>query len=165
MSTKSRRRLPEIVVGGFCTGLGLFVLADISATPASAAKSAVGPGAFPAIIGFGLLAVGLRLLYEAWTRRLEAGEIPPLDLKAAAFGAAAFAAMILTLEWLGWVIAGSLMYAAVAYAFGSRKVGKSLLLGLALTIATYLLFDYGLDLSLPLGAILEPLLALFNLAP
>ena len=40
------------------------MLADVSATPASAAKAAVGPGAFPAIIGFGLVAVGVRLLYE-----------------------------------------------------------------------------------------------------
>lgn len=158
MPTLSRLRFPEIVVGGFCSALGLFVLADISSTPASAAPSAVGPGAFPALIGFGLVAVGLRLLYEAWTRRAEAGEVPPLDLKAAALGAAAFAAMILTLEWLGWVVAGSLMYAAVAWAFGERQVGRSLLLGLALTTVTYLLFDYGLDLSLPLGAVIESIL-------
>lgn len=158
MSITRRLRLPEAVVGLFSTGLGLFVLAELSATPASAAKAAVGPGAFPAIIGFGLVAVGARLLFEAWARRAGLDEIPELDLKAAALGAAAFAAMILTLEWLGWVIAGSLMYAAVAWIFGSRKLFASLAVGVLLTIGTYLLFDYGLDLDLPLGSLLEPFL-------
>lgn len=161
MSTLIHLRLPELVVGAFSTSIGLFVLADISATPAAAAKSAVGPAAFPGLVGFGLLAVGLRLLYEARARWTEAGDIPPLDLGAAALGAIAFAAMILTLEWLGWIVAGSLMYATVAWIFGSRQPGRSLLLGLGLTTATYLLFDYGLDLSLPLGAVLEPLRSSF----
>ena len=157
MSATRHPQIPEAVVGVFSTGLGLFVLADISATPASAAKAAVGPGAFPAIIGFGLVAVGVRLLYEAWAKRAGPSEIPELDLKAAALGAAAFAAMILTLEWLGWVIAGSLMYTAVAWTFGSRKIFKSLALGILLTVCTFAVFDYGLDLSLPLGTLIEPL--------
>ena len=156
MSMLGRLQIPEAVVGAFSTCLGLFVLADISATPASAAKAAVGPGAFPAIIGFGFVAVGVRLLYEAWARRGEGTEIPELDLKAAALGAAAFAAMILTLEWLGWVIAGSLMYTAVAWTFGSRKLITSLALGILLTVGTFVVFDYGLDLSLPIGSLLEP---------
>lgn len=158
MTATRRLQIPEAVVGAFSTCLGLFVLANISAKPAAAAKAAVGPGAFPAIIGFGLMAVGMRLLYEAWARRGQGSEIPELDLKAAVLGAAAFAAMILTLESLGWVIAGSLMYTAVAWIFGSRKVFTSLAIGVLLTVGTYLLFDHGLDLDLPLGSLLEPLL-------
>ena len=165
MSTSRRLQWPQLVVGVFTSALGLFVLAEVTATPASAAKSAVGPGAFPAIIGFGLVAVGARLLYEAWARRVEAGEVPELDLKAAALGAAAFAAMILTLEWLGWIVAGTLMFTAVAWVFGSRKIFTSLAIGVALTAATYLLFDYGLDLDLPLGSAVEALLETFNPAP
>ncbi len=165
MSTSRRLQWPQLVVGGFTSVLGLFVLAEVTSTPASAAKSAVGPGAFPAIIGFGLVAVGARLLYEAWARRTEAGEIPLIDLKAAALGAAAFAAMILTLEWLGWVIAGSLMFTVVAWVFGSRKTLTSLAIGVLLTVATYLLFDYGLDLDLPIGSAIEALLETLNPAP
>lgn len=155
-------RPSEIVVGTFCTGLGLFVLVDVARAPATAANSAVGPGVFPTIIGLGLVAVGLRLFYEAWSRRFVASGFPSLDIGAAAFGAAAFVGMILTLEFLGWIIAGTLLYTAVAIAFGGRQIGKTVLLGLCLTGATYLLFDYGLDLSLPTGELVERVLAIFN---
>lgn len=165
MSTSRNLHLSEIVVGGFCTVLGLFVLVDVATTPSIAANSAVGPGAFPAIIGAGLVIIGASLIFQAWTRRSDPAEFPLLDLKAAAFGAAAFALMILTMEWLGWIIAGSLMYLAVATAFGSRQYLKSLGLGVALTTATFLLFDYGLDLSLPAGSLVEGVIALFAPAP
>lgn len=162
MAIPRQYRLSEIVVGAFSTGLGLFVLASVATTPASAAHSAIGPGVFPAIIGLGLMGIGLRLFFEAWAKRAEAGDIPALDLRAAAFGAVTFAAMILTLEWLGWIVAGSLMYLAIATAFGSRRIGTSLFLGLALTLGTFLLFDYGLDLSLPTGAAVEWLISRFT---
>lgn len=159
-----RFSLAEMVLGGFCLGLGGYMLADVGLKPGIATRAAVGPGVFPAIIALALVAVGLRLLWEARAQRGRGATLPELDLKAAAIGAAAFLAMILTLEWLGWVIAGTLMYATVAHAFGARRSGLSLLLGLGLTIATYLLFDRGLDLSLPVGRLVEPVLARFNIA-
>lgn len=162
MPVSRHLQLSEIAVGFFCTGLGLFVLVGVARAPASAANSAVGPGVFPTIIGIGLVAVGLRLFYEAWTRRNEPSGFPSLDLGSAAFGAAAFVGMILTLEWLGWIIAGTLLYLAVAVAFGTRRIAMTLLLGLVLTSATWLLFDYGLDLSLPTGEIVERVLSSFN---
>lgn len=158
MSALGRLQIPEAVVGAFSTCLGLFVLAGVSGAPATAARSAVGPGAFPAIVGFGLLAVGARLLYESWLRRSGPSELPELDVRSAALGAAAFAAMILTLETLGWILAGSLMFTAVAWIFGSRRFFASLAIGLLLTIASYMLFDYGLDLDLPVGSLPEALL-------
>lgn len=155
----SRRfRLPEIVTGAFCTGLGLYMLADVWMKPAIAAKAAVGPGVFPALVGAGLVLVGGRLLQEAWLHRAWPRDLPQLDMKAAVLGAAAFMAMILTLEWLGWIVAGTAMYVAIARIFGGRRPVVTLILGLALTSGTFLLFDYGLDLSLPVGTLFEPLL-------
>lgn len=162
MPVSRHLRFSESAVGVFCAGLGLFVLAGVLRAPATAAHSAVGPGVFPTLIGLGLVAIGVRLLHEAWTRRAEPGAIPPMDLRTAAFGAAAFVAMILTLEWLGWIIAGTLLYLAIAVAFGTRRIALTVLLGLALTTATWLLFDYGLDLSLPTGTLVEGLLATFT---
>lgn len=162
MPVSRHLQLSEIAVGVFCTGLGLFVLVGVARAPTSAANSAVGPGVFPIIIGLGLVGVGLRLFHEAWARRAEPSGFPSLDLGSAAFGAAAFVGMILTLEWLGWIIAGTLLYLAVAVAFGTRRIAVTVMLGLALTTATWLLFDYGLDLSLPTGEVVERVLSGLN---
>jgi putative tricarboxylic transport membrane protein len=151
-----RFRLPEIATGTFCAALGLYMLADVWMKPAIAAKAAVGPGVFPALVGAGLVLVGLRLLQEAWQRRSWPTDLPQLDLKSAALGAAAFLAMVMTLDWLGWIVAGTAMYVAIARIFGSRNLVASLALGLALTTGTFVLFDYGLDLSLPIGTLFEP---------
>lgn len=159
MPVSRHLQLSEIAVGVFCAALGLFVLVEVARAPASAANSAVGPGVFPAIVGIGLVAVALRLFYEAWARRAEPSGLPSLDLASAGFGAAAFVGMILTLEWLGWIIAGTLLYLAIALAFGTRRIAVTILLGLALTGATYLLFDYGLGLSLPTGELVERVLS------
>ena len=152
----------ELVPGLFCLGLGGYMLLDVAAKPAIATHAAVGPGLFPTIIGAGLAAVGAVLCRQAWARRGQPEPFRELDLRAAFQGAIAFLVMILTLEWLGWVIAGSLMYATVAHAFGERRIGRSLALGVALTVATWLLFDRLLDLSLPVGTVVEQVLTHFG---
>ncbi|HWL55081.1 MAG TPA: tripartite tricarboxylate transporter TctB family protein [Paracoccus sp. (in: a-proteobacteria)] len=152
----------ELVPGVFCLGLGGYMLLDVWSRPGIATKAAVGPGVFPVIIGAGLAVVGLRLCHEAWQRRGQGAPFPELDIRAAFQGALAFLVMILTLEWLGWVIAGTLMYATVAHAFGERRVFRSLLLGLGLTVATWWLFDRMLDLALPVGTVVEQVLTHFG---
>jgi putative tricarboxylic transport membrane protein len=152
----------ELIPGLFCLGLGGYMLLDVWSKPAIATKAAVGPGLFPAIIGAGLAVIGVKLCHEAWLRRGEDEPFRELDLRAAFQGALAFLVMILTLEWLGWIIAGSMMYATVAHAFGERRIFRSLLLGLALTVLTWLLFDRVLDLALPVGTVVEQVLSHFG---
>lgn len=152
----------ELVPGAFCLGLGGYMLMDVWSKPGISTKAAVGPGLFPVIIATGLVAVGARLCLEAWQRRGQQEPFRELDIRAAFQGALAFLVMILTLEWLGWVIAGSLMYATVAHAFGERRILRSLALGLALTVATWLLFDRLLDLALPVGTVVEHVLIHFG---
>ncbi|WP_185958728.1 tripartite tricarboxylate transporter TctB family protein [Paracoccus laeviglucosivorans] len=162
MSSPHRLHLAELVPGIFCLGLGGYMLFDVASRPSIATKAAVGPGLFPALMGGGLLLVGLRLCYEAWVLRGQGEPFPELDLRAAFQGAVALLLMILTLEWLGWIIAGSLMYATVAHAFGERRVLRSLILGVILTAATFVLFDRGLDLALPIGTVVEQVLMHFG---
>jgi putative tricarboxylic transport membrane protein len=47
----------------------------------------------------------------------------------------------------------------VARAFGSRKLVKDALLGLAVTGLSFGLFNYGLDLNLPVGSVFEQFVA------
>jgi putative tricarboxylic transport membrane protein len=163
MSSLRRPHNAELVPGIFCLGLGGYMILDIWSKPGIATKAAVGPGLFPVLIGAGLVAVGGRLCQEAWQRRGESEPFPELDIKAAFQGAIAFLVMILKLEWLGWVIAGTMMYATVAHAFGERRILRSLILGLILTVTTYLLFDRLLDLALPVGTVVEQVLGHFGI--
>ena len=66
---------------------------------------------------------------------------------------------MLLLETLGWIPASTILFMVVARAFGSRKIVKDAILGLALTAASFGLFNYGLDLNLPVGSVFEELMA------
>ena len=150
-------RIGEALLGLVACGLAAFLGWGVATAPAVAARSVVGPGVFPARIALGLLAVGLRLLWEARPASA-APDVPPIDWAPATIVAGSLLAFILLLERLGWIVAGTLMFMAVARGFGSRTVGRDLLIGLALTTLTTLLFDTALGLSLPTGAWVEPIL-------
>jgi putative tricarboxylic transport membrane protein len=66
---------------------------------------------------------------------------------------------MLLLETLGWIPSSTILFMVVARAFGSRKIVKDAILGLALTAASFGLFNYGLDLNLPVGSVFEELMA------
>jgi putative tricarboxylic transport membrane protein len=55
------------------------------------------------------------------------------------------------LKPLGFVPAGVILFWSVAFAFGSRRYGRDLLVGLLLVLFAYLGFTYGLGLQLPPG--------------
>jgi putative tricarboxylic transport membrane protein len=52
---------------------------------------------------------------------------------------------------LGFVICASLVFAAIAYAFGSRSLLRDSVIGVLLALVAYGAFTYGLGLSLPPG--------------
>ena len=60
---------------------------------------------------------------------------------------------------IGFVLAGTLLFVCVARGFGSRRLARDLLIGLALNAVVYLLFTRLLTLSLPWGAWLPALAA------
>jgi len=55
------------------------------------------------------------------------------------------------LKPLGFVPAGLLLFLSVAFAFGSRRYGRDILVGLLLVLFAYVGFTYGLGLQLPQG--------------
>lgn len=62
-----------------------------------------------------------------------------------------FALFALGLEFLGWVLAGALLFWFVARGMGSRRPLFDAGLALVLSSAVYLAFDVGLGLNLPSG--------------
>ena len=141
---------------GLAIGLGFITLAAIVAfdaanlqVPPSYAR--VGPQVFPYIIASGMALVGLRLVWEAVRDPIRV-HVPPLtDWKAVAMISVALAAQYFMLKPLGFVVSALLLFLTIAYAFGSRKYVRDLMVGLVLALSAYVGFRYGLGIQLPAG--------------
>ncbi len=64
---------------------------------------------------------------------------------------AVFAANIVLIDWLGWVISGSLLFYGSALALGSRHYLRALVIAVACSLITFYGFAIGLGVGLPAG--------------
>lgn len=116
-----------------------------------------GPQFLPAILGV----VGLVLAALQALALVRAPEHPEdhsgrswrthSDPVALAWAGGGFLAFSLLLPWLGWILAGALLFWCVARGFGSRRPGFDAILALFMSSLAYLAFDVGLGLTLPSG--------------
>ncbi len=161
MSAWTTRRTGQAVFAGCLTALGLFILHEVMGMPAAPAFAAVGPRAFPGVIGTGLVAIGLLQLRAALAgvRDATSGEAAPRhDWRAVAWVCATLATQILLLKWIGWIPAATLVFVGVARAFGSRRLGLDAAIGATLAVVTFTLFNLVLGLNLPAGKLLSAIL-------
>ena len=73
------------------------------------------------------------------------------DFVALAWVVGGFLAFALLLPWLGWILAGALLFWCAAHGFGSRRPLFDILIALFLSSVVYLIFGTGLGLILPSG--------------
>ncbi|MBP1807370.1 tripartite tricarboxylate transporter TctB family protein [Rubellimicrobium aerolatum] len=156
-------RIGELILGLVACALAGVIAWGTWTAPAIAARSVVGPGAFPALVALGLLGVGLRLLYDTWANTSPAVPIPAIDWPAVLTVAGTLLLFVLLLERLGWIVAATLLFMGVARGFGGRAWVANALIGLVLAALVFLVFDTLLGLSLPLGRWIEPLLVALGL--
>ncbi|ALG75262.1 C4-dicarboxylate ABC transporter [Azospirillum thiophilum] len=154
MTTARSLRIGEALLGGGLSALGALIAIETMLTP-SAGRSVVGPALFPYLISGGLVLIGLSLLREAFAGHIAHETGLELDLRAVALVAAGLAAQFLLIEFLGWIPSAALLFVAVARAFGSRRYLPNAALGLLLAGGTFVVFNYGLDLNLPIGSVGE----------
>jgi putative tricarboxylic transport membrane protein len=160
-----RRSPAEIALSVGVLALGVGVAVGTALLPSEGGYARIGPNFVPGVVGSGLIAVGVWLLYEA----LAGGwRNVPDDSPAArgehAFHAPAFLwvtaglfAHMILIGTAGFVIAGALLLACVARGFGSRRFGRDLAIGFVLALAAFLFFVKFLNVGLP-GGWLAPLL-------
>jgi putative tricarboxylic transport membrane protein len=158
MTTGRSLKIGEAGLGAAVLALGAFIAFETSRAP-GAANAVVGPALFPYLVSAGLILVGLALLREALTGHIAHAQGLELDGIAVVLVAVGLIVQMLLLETLGWIPASTILFMVVARAFGSRKIVKDAILGLALTAASFGLFNYGLDLNLPVGTVFEELMA------
>lgn len=143
---------------GLWVGLGLLgisVLATVSTASMKIAPtySRVGPQVFPYTVALLLGALGLFFIWLAVRQspdRLQP-DTEKTDVKALFSISIGFVLFISTLEMAGFIIAACLLFVAVARGFGSLRLMRDALIGLALSTAAFLIFTRLLDLQLPVG--------------
>ena len=144
---------------GLVIGLGLVAIASVIGfetmqmqVPPSYAR--VGPQIFPYIIAIGMAITGAHIAWKSYRGEDEAAEesdAGPTDWKSVAIIAAGLIAHMNLLKPLGFVPAGLILFCSVAFAFGSRRYGRDVIVGLLLVLFAYVGFTYGLGLQLPQG--------------
>ncbi len=153
------RDLAQIGVCVFLAVLGVVVLADASSLGTmSTGTDPLGPRAVPLVLGTALivLATGLLVLVLRGSRPdLEGGEDVDLaqrvDIKTVLMLVGVFVANIVSIDLLGWVISGALLFYGSALALGSRHYLRALVIAVALSLATFYGFAIGLGIGLPAG--------------
>ena len=135
---------------------GLVWLHGAMSLPQAATYAVVGPGLFPAVIGGGLVLLGILLIVAvARGERFEPQDVEDADASRAPSRAAfwttvaAGAVPVFVIRPLGFPIGAALAFALTARAFGSRRLLLDLGVGLLLGIACWVLFSRLLGLSLP----------------
>jgi putative tricarboxylic transport membrane protein len=155
-----KARGPALVGAGVVL-FGLVVFHQTTQIPVSPLYSKVGPTIFPYIVAAGLIALGIALVFQAW--RGEWGETDadsdarPVDWRALGWLALGLVLNVALIDFLGFVIASTILFVCTARAFGSKQWLRDIGIAVALALITYLGFDKLLGISIGAG-ILEGIL-------
>jgi putative tricarboxylic transport membrane protein len=153
MTTLRGLRLGEAVLAAFVLVLGVFIAVETAMLRTGPGYSAIGPKLFPWLVAAGLLLVGVALLYEARAGAVAHPVGFDLDLPPALAVTAGLVLQMMLMTTAGFVIASAVLFVAVTYAFGSRRLALNAAVGLVLSTATYIAFTRGLGLVLPAGVL------------
>ena len=165
MTTERSLRLGEGVLSVGVLALGLFIAVETALFEVGPSHAAVGPRLFPFLIATGLIVVGLALLRQAFSGHIAHEGGFELDWLAVALVSAGLVAQMLLLDLLGWIVATTLLFVAVARAFSSRRPVVDAAIGVALTGLAFVVFTAGLGLELPTGVFGEMIAPAEEAAP
>ena len=132
--------------------LGSFVLFQLGGISAEGGYSAIGPRFTPMLVGIGLLAIGLMLLRQSLAGGFKEMPPPPDEpahLPSFAWIVGGLAVQMAIIGGAGFTAASTLLFVAVARAFGSRRVAHDAIVGFVLSVAVFLFFTRVLGLALP----------------
>lgn len=153
------RSTGAIVVALGIVAVGLVVGYETTQISLSPAYSKVGPKVFPTMVSVGLLLLGLALLWQAWTGEWTAedeADAQPTDWRALGWLGFGLAFNVALIDFLGFILASTVLFTSIARAFGSPKPVRDL--GIAFVFATGCYLGFVKVLSINMGAgILERL--------
>ncbi len=153
-------RQADIVVGCFLALLGIFVMYAAS-TIRIGVQRALSPRFFPTVLGFLIFACGVGLAVKSWRFRGEDPAIHWPDRQGVVinlFCLVMLAAYIFLMKPLGLPLSTFLYVTASIWFLKPERWGTAIATGLALGIISYVVFIHLLQLSFPVGSLLERLL-------
>jgi len=149
---------------GMCAalaGLGILLLVNAAQLePVASSNDSLGPKVVPTVLGVLLLVVSVFYavdIHRGGVGASDEGEDVDLgakaDWKTVGLLVVVFGVSAALMETLGWVIAGTLLFSGSAFALGNRHHVRGLLVGLAISLATFYAFAIGLGVNLPAGVL------------
>ena len=149
---------------GMCAalvGLGILLLVNAAQLePVASTNDSLGPKVVPTVLGVLLLIVSVLYavdIHRGGVGAADEGEDVDLgakaDWKTVGLLVVVFAVSAALMEPLGWVIAGTLLFSGSAFALGNRHLVRGLLVGIAISLATFYAFAIGLGVNLPAGVL------------
>jgi putative tricarboxylic transport membrane protein len=155
MSAAARRVHPgELLISFGLLALGIFVVWETQSIAETQGYAQIGPRLFPYIVGTGLALCGAVL---GWQAIFGGWRNVPLDQEGhdapdwMAFGiiSAGIVLHMIVIGWIGFVLAGTLLYVLIARGFGSRRPVRDAIIAVLLAVVVYFIFTRGLGLKLP----------------
>jgi putative tricarboxylic transport membrane protein len=158
-TTTTRVDRAELGVSLLLGAVGAAVIFDAARLDVPYSQSdPLGPRAFPFMIGGLLLVCAVALavnVLRGGHGEAEEGEdidlTAPTEWRVVLPLIGVFAANVLLVDVLGWVISGAVLFWGSAWALGSRHLVRDAVISLALSLATFYGFYVGLGILLPAG--------------
>jgi putative tricarboxylic transport membrane protein len=159
MTTGRTLRFAEAIFACAVAGLGIMIAGASLQMDVTSSSALIGPRLFPLLIAVSLIAVGLALLREALVGHIAHERGFELDWAPVGVISLGIVILIVALEYAGWIVAATALFVVVSRAFKSSRPMYDVLIGLALSILSFVVFSYGLGLNLPAGSLTELLWA------
>ena len=122
------------------------------------ASGTIGPQIFPYLVSGFLILVSLGIIFQILRGNLgqpegtEFGDtIEKTDFKTLLIVAGTMATYPLLIERAGFVVASTVAFFGVSFAFGAKNTPKNLLVSLIFSLIVYFSFTRGLNVNLPSG--------------
>ena len=155
---KSKKIGGELAFAGSLLILGLVVLYDTSKMLVPPGSGTVGPQIFPYLVSGFVISISLGLFLQIFRGNLgvpegtEFGEVvEKTDFKSLAMVAGSMLTYPLLIERAGFIIASSVVFFGVAFAYGAKNLPKNLAISIIFSLIVYFAFSKGLNVSLPAG--------------
>jgi putative tricarboxylic transport membrane protein len=155
---KTKGTKGELAFASSLLVLGVIVLFDTKNMLVPPASGTIGPQIFPYLVSGFVILVSIGIMIQIFLGNLgqpegtEFGDtIDKTDFKSLLLVAASMATYPLLIERAGFIVASSVAFFGVSFAFGARNVLKNLAISIVFSAIVYFSFTRGLNVNLPSG--------------